>query len=305
MQFNWIFILIAGALILSFFVMIAQKQLILSEKKQELNTWQQFDNVFSSALKTEETSFTIDTKAKISFFCTENQCSFKIGDNFQKYSLPIFAPSILDGGPLTLWSKSFNSPFYVTNLLLITNPKIRFVFVSSNNDPLKIYLEKNLPESVNVEFVNSAKKIVYQGHDHVRFVFLNTNKETLDRSFDNAPYSIVLVANNQVFLEGKTYPFSEEHKELLLAALFSQDSNMYETQLKNKIFNRIKDISSILKQKASVNSDLICYADLSIFDNLSNTAQELNKEFNQQNFNKLTSYETEIEKAQQNCPKIY
>ncbi|MBI5065767.1 hypothetical protein HZA97_06020 [Candidatus Woesearchaeota archaeon] len=305
MQFNWIFILIAGALILSFFVMIAQKQLVISEKKQEISVLKQFDDVFSSALRSEETSFTIDTKAKINFFCTQNQCSYMINKIQQKYNLPVFAPFTLDGGPLTLWSKSIKAPFLVTNLLFITNPKIKFIIVSSPSDPIKKILEQNFPDTINHEFVDTIRNLVYEGHDHVRFVFINTNPEIPDPSF-NEKYSVIKVSQNNLFLENQQYSF-QEHPELLLAALFSQDKNMFETQLKTKIFNRIKHITQIIKEKASQNTNINtgCYTNLKVFDDLTQSAEELTKTISEQNMQNLVNAEKEVDRTQINCPNIY
>ncbi|PIN80827.1 hypothetical protein COV11_03240 [Candidatus Woesearchaeota archaeon CG10_big_fil_rev_8_21_14_0_10_30_7] len=302
MQFSWIFILIAGTIILSFFVMLAQKQLVISESKQEIYVWQKFNDVFFSALSGEDVNFVMDTSATLHFHCTNIQCSLKIGKKEQPYDLPIFSPAELNGGPLILWSKTFNSPFHITNLLFISNEKTRFIIVSDANNPLKTYLENNLPQGMNVDFVVNAMNEQYQGHDHVRFVFIDVNPK-IHPSFNDAPHSIIKVAGNKVFINNQEYYFTDEHKELLLAALFSENSDMYEIQLKNKIFDRIKDISMILKEKARLNQDLQCYTNLKIFDDLASTADALNNDLS--DLTSLTNAEKAIENSQKNCPRLY
>jgi hypothetical protein len=81
LQFHWIFVLIAGALILSFFFMVANKQKNLSQDRLQLTLATEIENIFTGAIISRGTAQKMPTPPQgITFECTEGcECKYGIG----------------------------------------------------------------------------------------------------------------------------------------------------------------------------------------------------------------------------------
>ncbi len=141
-QFNWIFVLIAGFAIFLFIISLIMSQ---RDKADESLNLQVINKLASSITGKQQSSNayneieTMDTT--LQFFCDvdTNYSDFKLkGGNAQ--SLPfqiIFAPSSLSGTKLQTWTQEFNLPFQITTFLYMTSPSTAYVFYGQDNGQAK------------------------------------------------------------------------------------------------------------------------------------------------------------------------
>src|SRR3989338_1748 len=86
-QFNWIFILIAGALILVFFVSLVQRQETVSNEKRDIDIRSKLSTILTSAKQSTGTLFEIKIpKTEIAFGCNGYSVGgtspFQLGESF-------------------------------------------------------------------------------------------------------------------------------------------------------------------------------------------------------------------------------
>ncbi len=187
-QLNWIFVLIAGAIILTFFVSMILVFKGGSEEQLNYKVLTKLDTLFTGAGVSIGTSSLIEIpKANIEFDCE----AFRISQakvDFGKQL--VFAPSMLEGDRLLTFTKDWSVPFRIDNFLYITSPRIAYYFVNVGEGLLKDLPPKlmsvNNQEEVafNHFFVEPGdiKNISYIGSPRVKFIFLGSDPEGVDLS---------------------------------------------------------------------------------------------------------------------------
>ena len=122
--FNWVYILIAGAVILMFFVGIVVKQKSAAEEDLQREVVNVLKSILVGASVSEKTMSSIKTsglsKYTFEFKCQEGNSYFGIkGQNTQRTKLqPIFAPENIKTTQLLLWSLPYNLPYKIMDLLI-------------------------------------------------------------------------------------------------------------------------------------------------------------------------------------------
>jgi len=255
-QFAWIFILIAGAIILIFFISLVYKQKAISEQKLASDVQVQLKSILLGAGLSPGTSKQIETpNAEIDFTCDEEGFSaYSVKGALQKEEIPmqvLFAPNIIKGDKLIAWALEWDAPFKVTNFLYLSSPKVKYVFVSPPED-----VEKDFPEDFSKETVNDVSAVSAEGADKIRFVFFN--KEPVFPSQLNpkkVDISAINIASGQIYFykAGKNsfakvgeIPYLDMPS--LYGAIFSDDLAFYECDMK-KAFKRLNFISQIYSER--------------------------------------------------------
>lgn len=155
-QFNWIFILIAGAVILLFFGMIITKQKAASEQKMVASFLTDLELIMTGSMVSKEAlNFISIPNKEINF----EGCDFYYigkGDARLKRDIKekiIFAPDMIKGTKLTIWTLPWNIPYRVTNFLYLTSPQIRYIIVyDSGSSGFADEIEKLLPpETITID----------------------------------------------------------------------------------------------------------------------------------------------------------
>ncbi len=145
-QFNWIFILIAGALIIGLAFFIIQKQNSITNSRIAEQVMMDMGNVLTGAslssgiafyLKVPQTSFQIDCYG-MTFFGQPLKFNHQI----------VFGPSLLKGNQLTIWNVKWDAPYKVSNFLYFTSPEIRYVFVDDAGNFIE-YFNESIPDTIN------------------------------------------------------------------------------------------------------------------------------------------------------------
>jgi hypothetical protein len=174
-QFNWIFIMIAGALIFLFFFSIIRWAMKSSDDSASVTTANYLDSILTSAAVTKDTVTAVDAPFnQLDFKCANG---FKI-DNGQWKQINnkiIFAPNRLVNGKLVTWSMSWDAPFRITNFLFVTSPQERYIFIGGWGDEVFKYLNQSVPKEIKAEFnpITTDDKNNFK----VRFVYVNTEPD--------------------------------------------------------------------------------------------------------------------------------
>jgi len=153
MQFNWIFVVIAGAIILSMFTGFAVKYVDLRESRNDAEIGRGLDQIFLSAKSTAQyKTFDIGRDFDISFLCDE----FVINKNYrQGYDYVVFGDSAEDVEELIIWSREFKHPFRVDNIIYVFDPR-KTVAVSESVPGF----ESGLPDGIQVVGESYADVVV-------------------------------------------------------------------------------------------------------------------------------------------------
>ncbi len=253
-QFNWVFVLIAGAVILAFFFSIVLKQRAISEQRLELTLAGELDAITTSASVAKGAAQRISLpKAGLDFTCSDEcSCTFSVGSVTKDYrDKLIFAPSHIEGDTVVFWSLDWQIPFRATNLLFVTNDRIKYFFVhddSAESEQLVGKVKALLPEQANSAFVTlsdvdcrtNPNCIKNENYIRVKFVFLNTDPAfgdlQLDDSFSDTELAAVHITPDALTFfkrDSKTAttftPASAYYAgdATLFAAIFSADEPMY------------------------------------------------------------------------------
>jgi hypothetical protein len=147
-QFNWMFVLVAGAVIIFFFFNFLVRQQALAQAKSEISINTELDSIASGVQNALNTAILVTIpKTKLALDCTLScECKFGIqgsavrrtfGDKF------IFGPKVITGPQMLVWSKPWEVPYAVTNFVYVTTPSIRYTigYVSGDTDSENMYHE--------------------------------------------------------------------------------------------------------------------------------------------------------------------
>ena len=196
LQFHWIFIMIAGAFILAFFISIASRQRATQQDKLEMQAATEIDTLFTGASGSKGAFQQIPApKTSISFECTTScSCSFSVGKKQTQYGeRNIFSVSKGETTDLSLWTIPWDFGIRGGNFLIISNSKTRLILVYDPSDQTSKDLladaTKTLPPELVTGIITPDKIRQLQPVEEstVRVVFLGVPARNLlrDLSFSS------------------------------------------------------------------------------------------------------------------------
>jgi|GEM_PF-1039443 len=137
--FNWVYILIAGAVILLFFAGIIVKQKVASEESLDQEVIRIMENIFTAAQVSENTKTTIDISGlrdyTLYFSCEEGVSKYGLSGKslpVEDSINPIFAPNEIKATQLLTWSVPYKLPFKVIDFLFVTSTTNKYVLWGNN-----------------------------------------------------------------------------------------------------------------------------------------------------------------------------
>ncbi len=278
-QFNWIFIIIAGGVILTVFFGFINMQKDVQDTKIANVIMMHLDSIITGAKESSNVIHYIDipqTDIKFSCksdFCTDFGCtsSYSIDrSNTNHISIePIFTSDVLRGKILITWSKPWYFPYEVISFLYMSTPEIRYVFVGTN-EVEDIYDE--LPEKTSRVLVDDLVGLESENNYKIKFIFVDQDPitETLP-VFTGAMHHLDVTAinirpdptsgfegfggidfykrdpdNNKFVLDGSSFYLGEAS---LMGAVFAEDHDFYECTM-YKALLRLQIVSMIYKGRS-------------------------------------------------------
>jgi hypothetical protein len=137
--FNWIYIMIAGAMILLFFIGIIVKEKAASEERLSAEVVDIMESIFTGASLSEKTKNFIDTSGLVDytlyFDCDAGVSEFGLSGYSYYVSdsvNPLFAPLELSSTRLVLWSLPYRLPFKVIDFLFVTSANTKYFLVGND-----------------------------------------------------------------------------------------------------------------------------------------------------------------------------
>ncbi len=278
-QTNWLFVLIAGAIILIVVFGFITKQRSAAQIKaaDTLIKYIEAITVGTTAFQAGAQKITLP-KSNIKFECTEEcTCTINIGPVSKDFKdQRIFAPASLGGLQGIFWTKAWEVPFRAGNFLYITDQTTKYYFIYSNDADsarLKERIEQRLPEGISHEFIDMQTQelgdVGNKGFKKNKFVFLNAPISTnLDRSFGKTASFISITASQIEFRDATgTHTVSYIGEAEMFGAIFA-GYQMYSCNLEKAkarlgfVIELYRERAKMLNQLASEQSLICGYDDI-------------------------------------------
>jgi hypothetical protein len=267
-SFGWLFAIIAGIAIIFIAIYVSSKLIHSSQETVSAETGTEI-GVLLNPLETsfesaQTTSITISSETRIDNICDDSGTFGRQGIRLDQKSFGkwvttninvffnnkyIFSESEIEGKKFYIFSKPFNLPFKIADLIYITSADKTYCFVDapgeisreiSNLNQSNILLEDCSNETINVCFNDKNCAI------NVNLVSKSVKKD-----------------KTTVYFAG----MGEDTDSLMYAAIFS-DKEIYECQVK-RLLSRLKEISSLYREK------IISLQKVGCTDSLSSSLNEL------------------------------
>lgn len=273
-QFNWVFIIIAGSVLLMFFVKIAGDYKSSSETKIATEVLDKIGSIASTGQLSSKSSSIIEVKdlqlqsGCEATSCNEYGCSVRF--DFQGMGLPapvwmelepVFASKYIRGGKLIMWSLDWTAPYKVSNFLYLTSADHKFVFVYDLDNPGSEAFAKNaynkFTENEYVEAVlveeDDLGNVRYNGEDMIKFIlFFNPSSNLMPSSEIPASKWDVLFLNGNMEsgnvwfskiqsgtkVKGESYQYYGP--PMLMGAIFSDSVNDYKCNVRKAMLKYLK-----------------------------------------------------------------
>jgi hypothetical protein len=206
LQFNWIFVLIAGAVFIGFFISLITNQSVEEAKKESQQSTQKIDSFLKASSAVADTQRTEPFDKKLVFFCGEiSKYSVEGASKPARYDYNvIFSPQELNSKEVIVQTLIFEAPFRIMPLVYVTNKRIEYVFVGAS--PLINSLYGMMPLNATKKSISPTALSTYPNNNYDQTIFilnetdgdaLTTTK--LSSAFDNkkARAFAVVVSLNQ------------------------------------------------------------------------------------------------------------
>jgi len=248
--FNWIFVIIAGGVILLFFFKLIAVQTQISERESTSKILKDMQSVISARITGTggDAEFLIPDKEFI-FECKE-PCNRATGcDSFITIegSPPvftrtqvIFTSKKIRARKLFTFARSWDVPFQVTNFLYITSPGEKIVFPPNcNTNTFCRRIFESIPKRIrDAEIVVQDTGFVYEDAKYITFGTCPIDPSRKEICFKN----------NQVHFFPDFIPHDYFLDESILGAIFSEDSSIYECNM-NKAFFQLQNSIQVMEGK--------------------------------------------------------
>ncbi len=325
-QFNWIYVSIAGAIILSIFIGIAIRMNRNAREQLAYEAINYFDEIFTSVQASENTENEISLPGLDLEVDTNNPaCNFYsiAGTDKSEMSIeftPFFSSHIIRTRILS-YALGWDMPFRVNYFIYMTSPQIAYVSVGNNA------IEPELPEHLTIIDVEDAEEFENENYDMIRF-FSTQDPENFDldssvrKAKDVSAIKISPDTKSLTFYEYDSGSFEEIGTTYyiddvtLIAAIYSQSIESYECNM-IKAIKRLNKFSTILKDRAGIikNSDLLSLCSSGSYSTAESLLGDMkdatsDNKLNRNTVNELISIRDELESLnrelnKKSCPTIY
>ncbi len=278
-QFNWIFVIVAGAVILGFFVMFTFKYIELQEQRQDVVTVRFFGgSVLAASSKlqvgsggasvdsNEENGLRFGYTTNLGYRCNGNESLILVDDGKAAwYRLDdeiVFMDKEMKINSLDLWILPWNYPFHVTNFIYLADPKTNFYLVSDadseefiNNLDVSSAFRVEKVDKNNLNLKSNSKVVYFLDQRPYKNEILNTKKNFSDVDFVYIDLSKKEASffdfESKSWSESVKFYTTEENNEQLLGAIFSNDAENFGCSI-DRSLERLKHVASIYSKRAEL-----------------------------------------------------
>ena len=260
MQFNWLFVLVAGAAILLFFMVVVVKQKNVSETSTKATVLKSMEAIITGAgVSTDTINKIVIPNSDIEVSCGR----ISIGGVTKQYqNLILFAPGLIKGDRLITQTSSFSTPFRATNLLYMTSQQLRYIIIGDNS--LAKEINRSLPSEIKKEFYISKPEIKNSNNYKVRFVIVGDMIE-FPKALEKMPDADVTAVRINGDSEKGAIEFWQKEgnswlskgssvyigKSSLIGAVYADNPDLYECNMQN-VFSRINLVTKIYAERTKI-----------------------------------------------------
>ena len=248
-QMHWVFVIIAGAIILAFFIGLVTRQRAVARKELIFDISNDLNLIISGARVTEGSITEIEIpNIEINFGCQDYWIE---GQKKSLAGKPIFASDKIIGNNILLWTLAWNMPFKVDNFVYATSPQVRFVFL---DPPDALY--KKIPDKINKEKVSKFDDLQDKGNYKIKFILFNKNPLQLAFPGWIKEYDAVAVSVYEDKIEYYNFKNKWEKKgtsvylgeESLLGAFFTDNVDDYNC-IMDKAVRELNTVAKIYAER--------------------------------------------------------
>ena len=279
-EFNWMFVIVAGVIILAFFVNFAFKYKSFQDEKLSIELLINLDNSLSTLQASPYSTFdTISLPRDLEITCNNLQIANKKYPN-EKI---IFSPKNLKD-KIYIYYKQFNFPFKIENFYYIISSKDKFYLVYNINDAISREFAESLINNLPDKFKQNVN-LVSSKQPNGKNIFINLNSNTNDVKIFLNQDKTSISYNNKVY--------NDVNQELVYAAIFSDDFECNYNKIKPAME---KLILIYLNKLTSLQNSNCNYASFTTY------LQKL-KDLNYQDIKPVEELNKNL--ASLNCPVLY
>ena len=112
-------------------IRIITSQTDVSKQEINLDLSKNIDSILSSAEQSTDTFKIVHTpELKLTYLCFEDYTAYSVQKNINKIENSImFSSSSISGRNIYTWTKEYKMPMKITNVLYVTDPLHKFIFV--------------------------------------------------------------------------------------------------------------------------------------------------------------------------------
>ena len=311
--FKWIFVVVAGALLLIFFIRFAFQQTEIFGQKGSVE--------LISSLEDQLEAFSISEKSSKSISLGYNtdleiDCERIVNENLPKRTnLIIFSPSKLSGKNVLAWTRSWEFPYQISNVFYLTNENSRYLLIY-DKDSFEIVSNFNFPSSFNLQKTNldnlnlddlAANTKNLQSLNLIFFTKIKRPTEILNK-FKNLNLVEIDLKSNEIKIFNKDGTFTTSYflEEAILFGAILGPENF--NCIKDKALSKLSLVTEVYSQKANYlsikTSNQLCKAKYYEITNTLNSFKTANsKKVLYDLKDKIKTQNKGLEKNA--CPSIY
>lgn len=262
-QVNWIYVLIAGGIILAFFATIAIRQKSNSEKNLAEEMIKSVDLLtLQQAGMSQLTHFpNIELKTE----CESEKTSLRTGQSTPIYpNEPVFAPETIKGNDIITTTEEWNMPFRASNFIYMTANDTRYIILHDNSLD-----SKTLAEQIYKELPTQSNKAIEKNKatdtKSRRTVLIGAGIKPDLPTWAKDAAAIKITTDNKNSIEDGTITFYKKQnsgltedgtaeysgKAMLLAAIYSEDKQSFECGMK-KAYKKANSVIAIYSKRAKM-----------------------------------------------------
>ena len=263
LQFNWIFVLIIGAVILAFFLTIINNQEERADAEQATEMSQTVESVLTAISTNPDTveTFTL-RESEIRFFCEEDYSAYQVRGQEEPLDREvIFAPRDLKGEELIMWTHTWQAPFPAMVVSHLASERVMFLFVTTDGNKVVERLHQDMPKEFTTRVLDEddLDDVPTSGYD--RYVIITTNSGVAVPSDieEKAVIRVIPETADRGGYKTRTITFkdgtgsNEETKEyvttpMLWGAIFTEDASTFSCTVA-KARTRHRMLSAIINDR--------------------------------------------------------
>ncbi|MFP4567924.1 MAG: hypothetical protein ACLFN8_03185 [Candidatus Woesearchaeota archaeon] len=186
-SFNWVFVLIAGAAILFFFLRVINTEIDTTDRFTETRATARMNTILTTIGQSPDMVNTnYNLNYEINFECTIEGHTYGIRQTNQQIPTQIvYSPKTIGNSKLIYWTQIINAPYPVDTALYLTDENTKYVFLKSNTPESNIQHYYNLfPEELSKEFIEIQDFKTRGDEDYRQYILITTDENVAEGWFD-------------------------------------------------------------------------------------------------------------------------